>query len=227
MRAVSGRSMRVLGMMSGTSADGIDVALARISGAPPAITPKFERHHHVRFPVPVREAILRLANGATTTTAEISQLNFLLGEEFARAAHCGLQKMARTDAADFADWVAWADDFSSGRGGGISRRRVASTLQIGEPSIIAERTGVTTIADFRPADMAAGGQGAPLVPFVDYLLYRDARIGRVALNVGGIANLTVIPAGARAWPTICVRYWAREHGDRRNRRDRDTRARTL
>ena len=69
MRAVSGRAMRVLGMMSGTSADGIDVALARISGAPPAITAKFEGHHHVRFPAVVRDAILRLANGQPTTTA--------------------------------------------------------------------------------------------------------------------------------------------------------------
>jgi anhydro-N-acetylmuramic acid kinase len=197
MRAASGRSMRVVGMMSGTSADGIDVALARISGAPPAIAAKFEGHYHVRFPAIVRDAILRLANGAPTITAEISQLNFLVGEEFARAAIAAC-KTWRVPLRQISLMGSHGQTiFHQGVAARFLGRRVASTLQIGEPSIIAERTGVTTIGDFRPADMAAGGQGAPLVPFVDYLLYRDARIGRVALNVGGIANLTVIPAGAR------------------------------
>jgi anhydro-N-acetylmuramic acid kinase len=197
MRAVSGRAMRVMGMMSGTSADGIDVALARISGAPPAITAKFEGHHHVRFPASVREAILRLANGAPTTTSEISQLNFLVGEEFARAAIAACTKW-RVPLRQISLIGSHGQTiFHQGVAARFLSRRVASTLQIGEPSIIAGRTGVTTIGDFRPSDMAAGGQGAPLVPFVDYLLYRHARIGRVALNIGGIANLTVIPAGAR------------------------------
>jgi anhydro-N-acetylmuramic acid kinase len=197
MRAVSGRAMRVIGMMSGTSADGIDVALVRISGAPPAITAKFEGHHHVRFPALVRDAILRLANGAPTTTAEISQLNFLLGEEFARAAIAACKRWGVALRQISLIGSHGQTIFHQGVAAEFLGRRVASTLQIGEPSVIAERTRVTTIGDFRPADMAAGGQGAPLVPFVDYLLYRHARIGRVALNIGGIANLTVIPAGVR------------------------------
>ena len=122
MRAVSERAMRVLGMMSGTSADGIDVVLARISGAPPAITAKFEEHFHVRFPAAVRDAILRLANGATTTTAEISQLEFFSRRRVCAGGNRRVQTMARTAAADFADRVAWADDFSSGRAGGVSRK---------------------------------------------------------------------------------------------------------
>jgi len=190
--------MRVLGMMSGTSADGIDVALVRISGAPPAIRAKLEKHHHVSFPVPLRQAILRLANAAATTTAEISELNFLLGEEFARAVIAACKRwrtpLARIDLIGSHGQTIFHQGVAA-RYSGV--RHVASTLQIGEPSVIAARTGVPTIADFRPADMAAGGQGAPLVPFVDYLLHRHAKRGRVALNLGGIANLTVISAGAR------------------------------
>jgi anhydro-N-acetylmuramic acid kinase len=190
--------MRVLGMMSGTSADGIDVALVRISGAPPSLSAKFEAHHHVRFPARVREAILRIANGAPTTTAEISQLNVLLGEEFGAAAIAACRRWRVPLAKVSLIGSHGQTIFHQGVGAKFLRlRRVASTLQIGEPSVIAARTGIFTIGDFRPADMAAGGQGAPLVPFVDYVLYRDARRGRVALNIGGIANLTVIPRAAR------------------------------
>lgn len=190
--------MRVLGMMSGTSADGIDVALARISGAPPSLSVKLEAHHHVGYPARVRESILRLANGAATTSAEISQLNFLLGEEFARAAIAACKRwrvpLGKISLVGSHGQTVYHQGAASPF---LERSRVASTLQIGEPSVIAARTGVDTIGDFRPADMAAGGQGAPLVPFVDYLLYRHPKHGRVALNIGGIANLTAIPAGAR------------------------------
>jgi anhydro-N-acetylmuramic acid kinase len=193
------KTMRVLGMMSGTSADGIDVALAGISGKPPALSARFERHHHTPFREHVREATLRLANGGASTTADLSDLNFMLGEEFARAAIEACKK-----------WRVKLDDVSLIGSHGQTvfhlgsparfqgKMRSASTLQIGDTSVIAERTGVPTIGDFRPADIAAGGQGAPLVPFLDYLLYRDAKRGRVSLNIGGIANVTVIPAGARA-----------------------------
>jgi anhydro-N-acetylmuramic acid kinase len=182
--------MRVLGMMSGTSADGIDVALARISGRPPAISAKLEAHHHVPFPTRLRKDVLRVANGEPATAAEISQLNFLLGEEFARAAVAACKKWRVPIAKISLIGSHGQTIFHQGTAKG------KSTLQIGEPSVIAERTGVPTIGDFRPADMAAGGQGAPLVPFVDYLLFRHPRRGRVALNIGGIANITVIPAGA-------------------------------
>jgi anhydro-N-acetylmuramic acid kinase len=191
--------MRVIGMMSGTSADGIDIALVRISGAPPNISAEFEAHHHAAFPAPVRTAILRIANGAPTTAAGISQLNFLLGEEFARAAMEACKRwrapLSRIDLIGSHGQTIYHQGTASKF---LGTRKIASTLQIGEPSVIAERTGVPTIADFRPMDMAAGGQGAPLVPFVDYLLYRHAKLGRVALNIGGIANVTVIPPGARA-----------------------------
>lgn len=179
--------MRVLGMMSGTSADGIDVALARISGTPPNVSAKFEAHHHVAFSRSLRKRILRIANISLTTTAEVSQLNFVLGEEFARAAIAACKRW-RMPLAKIS--------LIASHGQTIFHEGGKSTLQIGEPSVIAERTGITTIGDFRPADIAAGGQGAPLVPFVDYLLYRHAKRGRVALNIGGIANLTVVPAGA-------------------------------
>jgi anhydro-N-acetylmuramic acid kinase len=193
-----GKSMRVMGLMSGTSADGIDAALVRISGSGWELSAKFEKHFQHALPRRAREAILRLANGAATSTAEISQLNFLIGEEFARAAHAACKQwrvpMRHVDLIGSHGQTI----FHQGRAAEFLGSQVASTLQIGETAVIAARTGVRTIGDFRTADMAAGGHGAPLVPFVDYLMYRHERRGRVALNIGGVANLTLIPPSARA-----------------------------
>ncbi len=195
-RAVA--KMRVIGLMSGTSADGIDAALVEISGAPPAISARLAGHHHISFPAHVRKTILRVANDAVTSTAEISELNFVLGEWFAKAAiqscrrwKVPLRQISLIGSHGQTIYHQGVPEVAFGA------RRIASTLQIGELGLIAERTGVPTIGNFRPRDIAAGGQGAPLVPFVDYLLYLDPRLSRVALNIGGIANVTVIPAKAR------------------------------
>jgi anhydro-N-acetylmuramic acid kinase len=192
------KSMRVLGMMSGTSVDGIDVAAVLISGAPPRLSAQLEAHHHVPFPAYIRHRVLQVANGAATTTADLSELNFLLGEQYARAALDACKKWGVPPRKFALIGSHGQTIFHLGASARFQGRlRTPSTLQIGDISVIAQRTGIATVGDFRPADMAAGGQGAPLVPFVDYLLYRDAQHGRVALNIGGIANVTVIPANAR------------------------------
>lgn len=193
MNRPRGRGALFLGMMSGTSADGIDVALVRIAGRKATL----ENHAAFAFPPQVQKAILALGEGRPATTGEISQLNFLLGELFAGAALAACKKFRIASSRISAIGSHGQTVFHQGRPSLCYGRQVASTLQIGEPSVIAARTGITTIGDFRPADVAAGGQGAPLVPFVDFLLYRHPRIGRVALNIGGIANVTVIPAGAK------------------------------
>ena len=183
--------------MSGPSADAIDVALARISGAPPRLKAKLLNHTSVTFPPQLRKEILRVAEQQPISAGNLSQLNFRLGETFAEAALTACRRF-RVSPKTIAligshgqtifhqgDPVPYLDD------------RTASTLQIGEASIIAARTGITTIADFRPADIAQRGQGAPLVPYADYVLYRHPKLGRVSLNLGGIANITVIPANAK------------------------------
>lgn len=189
------RGMLVLGLMSGTSADGIDVALARISGAPPRVKARLLKHTAVKFPAAVRAEILRVAEQRAITAGELSQLNFRLGLLFAEAVAEACRKFRVKIASVDLIGSHGQTIFHQGKAVPYLGARVASTLQIGEGAVIAAKTGVTTVADFRPADMALGGQGAPLVPYADYLLYRDARVGRVALNLGGIANVTVIPAG--------------------------------
>jgi anhydro-N-acetylmuramic acid kinase len=193
MKGPGTRGPLALGIMSGTSADGIDIALVRISGR----NAKLVDFAAIPFPGRVRDAILRLGEGRKTTTREISQLNFLLGEVFGDAALAACRKFRVRPKQIALIGSHGQTVFHQGAPSAFCGRSVASTVQIGEPSVIAARTGITTVGDFRPADMAAGGQGAPLVPFVDYMLYRDARVGRAALNIGGIANVTVIPRAAK------------------------------
>jgi anhydro-N-acetylmuramic acid kinase len=194
---MSEKPMLVLGMMSGTSADGIDVALARISGAPPRLRVKLLGHTSVKFPVALRKEILHVAEGHLITANELSQLNFRLGEVFAGAVLSACTRFHVSPSRVGLVGTHGQTIFHQGVPAYFFGRKVASTLQVGEPSIIAARTGITSIGDFRPADIALGGQGAPLVPYADYLLYRHAKLGRVSLNLGGIANVTVLPRAAK------------------------------
>ncbi len=202
MSRASERSRLALGLMSGTSVDGIDVALVRI--APPirkkiaqnAPHPRLENFFTVPFPSAVRAEVLRIAEGARVSPGEISQLNFRLGRAFGQAALRACRKFRVNPRRLSVIGSHGQTIFHQGAPSRFLGENISSTLQIGEPAVIAAITGVTTVGDFRPADMAVGGQGAPLVPFGDYLLYRDPGRGRAVLNIGGIANVTVIPKAA-------------------------------
>ena len=189
--------MLVLGLMSGTSADGIDVALARLSGAPPNLDAQLLDQTSFEFPQRLRKEILLVAEQRPIRAGELSQLNFRLGRTFAEAAvaACGRFRVSPKRISLIGSHGQTI--FHQGVASKYLGASTASTLQIGDGSVIAARTGVTTVSDFRPADMALGGQGAPLVPYADYLLYRHEKLGRVSLNLGGIANITVIPANAK------------------------------
>jgi anhydro-N-acetylmuramic acid kinase len=183
--------MRVAGLISGTSLDGIDVAITELDEQ----GIKLLTHSTVAYAPGVRDAILAASN-ANTHTADIAKLNFLVGELFAQALidiseRSGIALKSIELIGSHGQTI-----FHEGDPVEYFGHKVASTLQIGEAAVIACRTGIPTIADFRTADMAAGGKGAPLAPFLDYKLFRSDTTGRAALNIGGIANITVIPAGA-------------------------------
>ena len=169
----------------------------RISGAPPRLHAKLLGHTSSQFPSPLRKEILRVAEQHAITAGELSQLNFRLGDIFAEAALAACRKFRVSPKRIALIGSHGQTIFHQGNPVPYLGRATASTLQIGEPSVIAARTGITTVGDFRPADIALGGQGAPLVPYADYLLYRHENLGRVSLNLGGIANITVIPAAAK------------------------------
>jgi anhydro-N-acetylmuramic acid kinase len=184
----------VIGLMSGTSADGIDVALARISGSGDDIAAGLAAFDSYAYTAAQRRAILSLF-APDTPLVDVCRMNFALGRLFAEAV-VGFAA-ARGLKLDEVDLIA-----SHGQtichlppGGAQMDTDAGSTLQIGEPAVIAEMTGVTVVADFRPRDMAAGGQGAPLVPYADYALFRSPDRTRAVQNIGGIANVTILPAG--------------------------------
>ncbi len=181
--------LRVAGLMSGTSADGVDVAIVDI------------RDRQVRvlafdtFPyaAALRNEILCLCRPETARLDQICHYNHVLGEVFADAVlrlcdRSGIELRSLDLIGSHGQTI-----YHNPKGGRYGGRAIGSTLQIGEPSRIAQRTGITTVADFRPRDMAAGGEGAPLVPYADCVLFGDERLCRTVQNIGGIANVTFLP----------------------------------
>jgi anhydro-N-acetylmuramic acid kinase len=173
--------------MSGTSADGIDAVIAEISGSRRGLRARVVAHTHRLFPRELRREILNVCLHGTV--AGICELNFVLGEHFSRAALACIRK-AGLRPKDIAAIGSHGQTIHH-----LPNARTPSTLQIGEAAVIAERTGITTIADFRVRDMAAGGQGAPLVPYADWALFTNRTRPRIVQNIGGIGNLTFLPAG--------------------------------
>ena len=187
----------VVGMMSGTSVDGVDAALVEISGTDSEPKVKLLAFENKPYPPQVREKIFSLFTPANATVDKVGYMNFLLGEIYAKSALSVIEKAGmkpeEIDVIGSHGQTMWHAPIPESPDG----IPVAYTVQIGEGSVIAERTGILTVSDFRVADMAAGGQGAPLVPFSEYLLYRREKETILLQNIGGIGNMTVMPAGAK------------------------------
>ncbi len=190
--------MLIIGLISGTSADGIDAAVVDIRGAPPQLSVGLRSFTFVPFSAAQRQQIFALFDPQTSHVDSICQMNFLIGEWFAAAAQ---QAMAEAGLLP-ADIAAIASHGQTIYHCMEPNTPVRSTLQIGEAAVIAGRTGITTVADFRVADIVAGGQGAPMVSYVDWLLYRHPQKTRGLQNIGGIGNVTYLPAGDDAQGTL-------------------------
>jgi anhydro-N-acetylmuramic acid kinase len=197
------KTMTVAGVMSGTSADGVDVAIVRIAPgkSKKRAIPRLTLLAHEGFPYPIalRRAVLAAMNAASTSAAELARLNWRLGLEYAEAVRATVKKHSVK-----LNLVGCHGQtlYHQARATEYAGCSFACTWQAGEPALIAAVLGVPVVSNFRPADMIAGGQGAPLVPLLDYVLFADANRGRVLQNIGGIANLTAIPAGGAASAVI-------------------------
>ncbi len=182
----------IIGLMSGTSADGIDTILIELRNSEQKF--KVINFNVKQYPNDVRDYIFKTFE--VGKARDVAILNFILGELFAEAS----LNIINSSGFKMNDV-----DFIGSHGQtifhmpipvNIGNMKIRSTLQIGEPAVIAERTGLPVIADFRVRDIAAGGQGAPIVSYVDYILFRDKTKTRLIQNIGGIANVTVIPKNA-------------------------------
>ena len=192
---MSAKAMTVAGIMSGTSADGIDVAVVRI--APGKLRPKITlvAHEGFRFAAPLRRAVLAAMNASSTSTAELARLNWRLGIAYAEAVQATIKRhKVKLDLIGCHGQTL----YHQARAASYAGRKFACTWQAGEAQVIAATLGIPVVSNFRPADMLAGGQGAPLVSLLDYTLFAHPTRGRVLQNIGGIANLTAIAAGAGA-----------------------------
>lgn len=188
----------VAGVMSGTSADGVDVAICRIKPAREVTdSPRIRFLGLASFPYPkaVREEIMRVMSGGALTAAELSRLNWRLGTIYADCVEKAAAKFkVRVSLVGCHGQTVHHETTPTRFLGSLVR----ATWQIGEGAVIAERLRCPVVSDFRPADLAAGGQGAPLVPMLDYCLFRSEKVSRVLQNLGGIGNLTALPAGCSA-----------------------------
>jgi len=189
-KAAPMKAMTAAGIMSGTSADGIDVALVQIRPSADGLTLKLLAHHAIPFSKPLREAVLQAMNAKAISTAELGRLNWRLGIAYSEAVKAALLRHpTRIDLVGCHGQTI----FHQGVPAIYAGKKFACTWQIGEMAMLAAETGVPVVSNFRPADMIAGGQGAPLVSLLDFVVFRHPRRGRVLQNLGGIGNLTAIP----------------------------------
>jgi anhydro-N-acetylmuramic acid kinase len=197
-------SRLVIGLMSGTSVDGIDAVLVRVEGHGAGAKAQEIAFRSYPFPPGLRAKVFCLFDPQEARVDSICQLDFLLGEVFAAAVDCMLKDCGRTrdevDLVASAGQTVWHDPQPVIEEPGVDwidhPLVTRSTFAIGQSAVIAERTGITTIGDLRVRDVAAGGQGAPLTAYADWVLLRDPALGRCVQNIGGIGNVTYLPPGA-------------------------------